>query len=363
MDSMAMWNYIADKYLLLYNSTENFIQKEWENYFSELFDYKKIFDEINAQRKIHIGSSERVIPDIILRKDNKDIIDVELKQYNMDFTPQMESQLKSYLKLLNLSVGIIICKKIYLCWLDYSRDTIYKIAVSFEKDNPDGAKFMQLINKSDFNVESVKKYIQDSCMSKINVEKIKNELTEEYIKKVLQEHLLKTYSESDIEKALKGINISLNTTPVAEKIHTSENVVNTSHVYNPSHFKPISKIEEDNDFPSEPDYIMIKTSYNRIGQCNGSLYDATRHAWKVKYDTVIKYKYVLAVIDKRVKEVYTVGRWQNAPIWENDYGDMNGRLEFVGEVAPEEIRRKFINKIIPYKYRKQGMASPVIYSK
>ena len=53
----------------------------WKNYFSEIFGLKKILNEIASQRKLHIGSSDREIPDIILKKDSKDLFIVELKQY------------------------------------------------------------------------------------------------------------------------------------------------------------------------------------------------------------------------------------------------------------------------------------------
>ena len=84
--------------------------------------------------------------------------------------------------------------------------------------------------------------------------------------------------------------------------------------------------------------------------------------WRVKFDTVNRYKYVLAVIGGIVKEVYEVKYWQDAERWPND-GNVDGRLEFIGQVATGDVRNLFIGKTIPAKYRKPGMASPVIYSK
>ena len=96
------------------------------------------------------------------------------------------------------------------------------------------------------------------------------------------------------------------------------------------------------------------------------MYHATRHSWRVSYEKVIHYGYVLAVIDGNVKEVYKVKQWnQVSPedVWGIDNNKAAGRFEFVGEVADDSIREKFINKTIPFKYRKPGMASPVVFSK
>lgn len=107
----------------------------------------------------------------------------------------------------------------------------------------------------------------------------------------------------------------------------------------------------------EPDnikYMIIKTTNERINNdCNGSLYDAVRYCWKVKKDRVDKIKYVLGVLSKVVKEVYEVEKWQLA--------DNCERYEFIGHVAPDEIRNIFVNKRIPEKYSRKGVANPTLY--
>jgi hypothetical protein len=175
MDTIKKWNYIVDRYNALYNSTESIIQKEWEGYFSELLDYKKIFGEIESQRNITIGSHQRVIPDIILRANDNDLVDIELKQYNLPFAIKMEEQLKSYLKLLKLSVGVIICQKLYLCYFDYSSDKIYKVAIDFVKDNKCGIDFIEMLNKINFNENIIKDFIRKQLETRVNIIKIQKE--------------------------------------------------------------------------------------------------------------------------------------------------------------------------------------------
>ena len=96
----------------MYNSKEIDIQKEWENYFVEIFGYKKILKEIDSQRTVDFGTRERGILDIIIKRRGQDLFDVELKQYNRPFSQEMKTQLISYLRQLRISVGILICQKI-----------------------------------------------------------------------------------------------------------------------------------------------------------------------------------------------------------------------------------------------------------
>ena len=109
--------------------------------------------------------------------------------------------------------------------------------------------------------------------------------------------------------------------------------------------------------PDDIDYIIIKTSLNAV-KTNGSLYEATRRAWKAKLERAQKYKYVLCVIYGVVREVYQVpeGGWKPAK-------SCAGRIEFEGEVAPDNVKSRFMNKLIPAKYRVRGLASPFLYKK
>lgn len=79
------WNKIVDLYNKYQFKSENEIQNLWEQLFAdaELFGYSKIYGEINAHRSIQIGSSGRVIPDIIIKNGEKDLFIVELKQSSL----------------------------------------------------------------------------------------------------------------------------------------------------------------------------------------------------------------------------------------------------------------------------------------
>lgn len=108
---------------------------------------------------------------------------------------------------------------------------------------------------------------------------------------------------------------------------------------------------------SEPveDYIIIKTSLNAINN-NGSLYDATRICWRASLGKAQNYKYVFAVINGVVQEVYKVNSWYPYP-----YNNSN-RIAFDGKPATNHMAA-FKKQLIPEKYRTKGVANPFLYKK
>ena len=371
MNASEKWNGIVKQYQLLFKCQESNIQKEWETYCSELFNYKRFSGEIDAFRKIRIGSSERVIPDIILKNGNKDIVDIELKQYCLPFDSKFEEQLKSYLKLLNLSVGLIVCQKIYLCWFEYHENKLYKIEIPFAEDNDDGIKLMDLLCKENFSAEKIKQFIdsklkelEDKEKQKQHIQEIKNRVNSDLIKELLLNYFLReNYADDEILQALDEIEV---------KAPERKNNFNRDHNSDTS---TTEKSTQEDSFPVSPAFIIIKTHDDRVNRCKRyfncseaeALYHATRHCWAVSYNRVVGHSnYVLAVIDSIVQEVYEVKAWTKVTpqgVWGIDDGKALDRFEFTGKPAQDSIREKFIGKQIPYEYRKKGMASPVLFSK
>lgn len=147
--SSVKWNKIVDFYNKYRFKPENEVQNLWEQLFAdaELFGYSKIYGEIEPHRSIQIGSSCRVIPDIIIKKDEKDLFIVELKQSSLDCG---DKQLLSYLKLLQqINIGILICNKLYIYNFDINKKDVEqtKLAIDFTYDNPYGIKFVELFEK------------------------------------------------------------------------------------------------------------------------------------------------------------------------------------------------------------------------
>ncbi len=109
------------------------------------------------------------------------------------------------------------------------------------------------------------------------------------------------------------------------------------------------------EFKDQPDlkYCIIKINDHVLNE-RGSVYETVRKHWKVNLSRVKKIPYVLACHNGIVAEVYEAEKWYRSE-------EMPKRCEFIGKVADDGIRQLFINKRLPKKYCKKGMASPVLY--
>lgn len=81
--------------------------------------------------------------------------------------------------------------------------------------------------------------------------------------------------------------------------------------------------------------LVLKISKSwRSGMTPNELYDATRRSWRLSSSRIEKVDLVLCVADKEVREAYTVEQW----ILSSD----EGRKEFIGYVAEQNIREKWV---------------------
>ena len=104
--------------------------------------------------------------------------------------------------------------------------------------------------------------------------------------------------------------------------------------------------------------ININRSINEM-----DLYQATRFAWRLDIKRAQRAKYVLAVSQGIIRQVFIVERWLEAN--ENNFPglpEIPGRYGFVGQKAPESIQIVFVNKRIPQKYRSRGASNPIKYT-
>ncbi len=361
MTSKEIWNFLVDHHAKFYWSNEDVIQREWESILSdsELFGYSRIRGDVDSHRSLQIGSSERVIPDIILRKNNTDLFVIELKKYSLSFSKEREAQLFSYLKLLHISTGVLVCDKIFVYSYDFDaieQDNILEIP--FEKDNKDGIAFVELFSKESFSKEKIKEYISVKKEQDKNVNEIKRQINNQFIHTLLKNHFSEKYSVEEIEIALTDF-VFLHDCERSYHIEPQKCIKEQEIETDIEHSKVNKDCIESTNTYDEPDfdYVIIKTTWDRVRACGEDLYEATRYAWKAG-DRITDYKYVLSVIDKVVQKVYIVDYWKLI-----ETGEAEGRYEFYGKEFTNSQVQNIIGKTIPYKYRKPGMASPVLYKK
>ena len=112
------------------------------------------------------------------------------------------------------------------------------------------------------------------------------------------------------------------------------------------------------------DLVVIKinrTYYD--GMSAEALYDYTRGIWKRKIESVSVADYALSVVFGIVVEVYKIDHWMPASetkftARKVDPKKAAERIAFVGSVAEESVRKRYIGKSVANLY-KYGDANPV----
>ena len=339
MSQKEQWNSLVKDVQNAKTAREDVVQSLWEDIFSDTyyFGYSRRKGEVDAHRSIQIGSGMRTIPDIIIRdaENRTDLFVVELKQHCARFDESYKQQLFSYMRLLGLSVGILICDRLHLYYCINSSKAI-DLSIDFTQDNELGVQFLQLFSKGNFNPDTVRQFIESHKEREQHIDAIVQSITPDYIRVVLKKELMKQYTADEIKAALGKLNISVRSIPSLPGGGGDDTIYNEP------------------DF----DYIIIKTTEERIAYCNGSLYEATRFAWSLNVERARQYPYVFSVVNKIVRAVYKVHSWKLVTS-----GELAGRYEFFGEEAAPEISKQFVGKMIPYYYRKPGNASPTQFKR
>ena len=209
MTAIEKWNRIVEQYNKNINATEDTVQNTWEKIFAEIFGYSSLAGEIESQRTIRIGSTERVTADIIIKDNTTDLFVVELKRHNVPLTQGIEMQLLSYLKQLRNSTGILICDKIYVYAYDYSKNDNEqdRVEIDFKQENPDGAEFVEMFSKAMFDEQTVKEFVYQKIEYIKSVELIKSEITPELALHLLKNYFAEKYDAAAFEQAIAGLDL------------------------------------------------------------------------------------------------------------------------------------------------------------
>jgi hypothetical protein len=98
-----------------------------------------------------------------------------------------------------------------------------------------------------------------------------------------------------------------------------------------------------------------------------SVYEAVRYAWKISPTNAKQADVILATLQGMIRAAFIAHEWLPASAanfpgrWSEEDGS-EGRYGFVGEEAPEEIKRRYVGKRVPDRFRKRGAANPIKYS-
>jgi hypothetical protein len=113
----------------------------------------------------------------------------------------------------------------------------------------------------------------------------------------------------------------------------------------------------------EPALLIRVNRLYRPGMTAAELYDATRGIWRVGPGRE-KVKYAFAVFEGVVREVYEIQGWFRAGSTFTTRRDLGGshrgRWEFVGRLAPNRIRDRYVDRYVGYLFTR-GAMNPIAY--
>jgi hypothetical protein len=108
---------------------------------------------------------------------------------------------------------------------------------------------------------------------------------------------------------------------------------------------------------------ILMISINRSATEANSIYEAVRYAWKIASKKAQRSDFVLALQQGVVIGVFTPIQWMEATkINFPGKDDIPGRWGFIGEEAPEDIKKLYLRTRLPDSMRKKGAANPIRYS-
>ena len=202
--NMEKWNKIVESYehRIANGALENIVQFFWED--SVCHDCLNFPNEdINSQRVVQMGVN-RKRADIVLNKNGIEECVIELKRASLT---EGREQLFSYLiQIRNISIGVLACDKLHIYYYNYAsmdaNDARPNIEIPFERDNPDGEKFVEFFTYDSFDRNRVEEWVKNrfeeiknarlqEANARQNVEAIRGVLSEELVLDLLKRHFLK----------------------------------------------------------------------------------------------------------------------------------------------------------------------------
>ncbi len=228
------WNKIVVQVKKNINSKEEIVQASWELLFSTIFNYPD--SDIDSQRSVKMGVMKKRA-DIVVKNGGEDLFIVELKRHALH---EGQEQLFSYLNQLKVDLGVLVCDNLYVYDYDFTakNDAYSVLEIPFANDDSNGARFVELFCKENFDKQKIKDFINEGNAKKQAESDMKNELSSELAVRLLKEYFAKKYptiEKAQIEKILAGYNVSVSKkslyspAPVPQSINENfSNTISTS---------------------------------------------------------------------------------------------------------------------------------------
>ncbi|KAF0235692.1 MAG: hypothetical protein FD181_3322 [Prolixibacteraceae bacterium] len=184
-----------------------------------VLEWKQSLNDFEIRPSFPIGSSNRISPDFLVKKDNQKLFVIEIKQPNIQLNSGFQKQLFSYMRQLKLEYGLLIGQAIQIFYDGNSNnqdDPVLLEIIKFEKDNERGIKFVKLFSKDSFTQEELKNFTVEA-INKLNrkldfkniTEKILSESFKPEIFNFIKQKFLCDYDGELLDNVLENIDIKI----------------------------------------------------------------------------------------------------------------------------------------------------------
>ena len=164
---MSIWNEICFHVNENRNAEERDFQMVLEPYmFDKLLGWSKFKGEIVTKKVIGFGSRRELEPDIVIEESGNEKYVVELKRPNNNLTAKDADQLKSYMRQLKLSFGILLGKTLQVFYElpDKNEHPVKVCDILFVKNSEIGIECIEILSKCGFSVERFDRFCK-KCLS------------------------------------------------------------------------------------------------------------------------------------------------------------------------------------------------------
>ena len=223
------------------DSTEDVYQKEIESCL-QILGWKRFNRTMMSQCTLPIGNNNSIRLDILLRKDEMNVLPIEIKRPSNICNERQELQLMSYMRQLRVNVGMYIGEKIRLYYdnPDDSMDAVCVFSAKIDEEDSNGARLCELLNYAAFDKNAFEAFCKqeyESMQTRRNLQQLFFEYFSEEngasnLQALIKEKFLADgYDELSIEEAMKSLQISVAYSPSIgiEQLKTESNeLLNTT---------------------------------------------------------------------------------------------------------------------------------------
>lgn len=175
---------------------------------------------IETKPVLHVGNANSLIPDMVLKKNGERVLPIEIKEPNNKLKKRQEEQLFSYMRQLDLKVGLYIGESIRLYYnaIDDRENPHLILNVELIPDTVIGELFCELLSYDNFKLIALEQFCNDE-LKRIRYEKSLREMFTlaftkdkgcDYIKNLLRQSLMKDCVDVKIlDKELSLLNICI----------------------------------------------------------------------------------------------------------------------------------------------------------